>query len=131
MTDLTKTIEELKALEIEATPGPWSESALYSLLRYGRKGSGAWDDALEMANWTEKLPDEDDAALIVAMRNALPELLELETRAEKAEAERDWLALQLQRIHNGCATRAAEAEWWLKRAECEAAKAKESKEVKK
>lgn len=50
-------------------------------------------------------------------------------RAERMQAERDWLALQLQRIHNGCVTRKAEKEWWLKMAAQEAAKRQAGEEV--
>ena len=45
------------------TPGPWSVSALDSLLRFGRKNSGRWDDEVGV---DEYMPDEDDTHLIAA-----------------------------------------------------------------
>lgn len=87
MTDLTKTIEELKALEIEATPGPWT-------MRAGKKYEGIVyvpfkpdpDDDWLMYIDSIRANHAEDAALIVAMRNALPELLrELEQLAKRVE----------------------------------------------
>lgn len=73
MTDIQKTIERLKELEAKATPGLWNEKALERLLRFGEKNDGCWVEDLPM---NENLPGRDDAALIVAMRNALSELLQ-------------------------------------------------------
>lgn len=53
---------------------------------------------------------------------AFDELDAMQAALKQAEAERDWLALQLQRIHNGSPTRAAEKEWWLERAAAETAR---------
>lgn len=66
MSDITKTIAELKELEAKATPGPWGWGVFLSenILADPDKellGSGMSDE---------------DTALIAAMRNALPELLE-------------------------------------------------------
>lgn len=98
MTDIDKIIAELEELDKAATPGPWSNPH--------KKGIWSGHDFVGSCHWNE----EDDSNLIVAMRNALPELLErikytdgfekeLEylqnarndalARAEKAEAERD------------------------------------------
>lgn len=99
-------IAELVALEAKATPGPWS---------LGPTIEGIWrdNDYIGHMHWNPV----DDASLIVAMRNALPQLLELIkdmlrglmqvcmernvalARAEKAEAERDVL---IQRISGFC-----------------------------
>lgn len=58
-------IEQLKALEQAATPGPWAEGAQMVVQA----------DQAECV--IEMVETEDDAKLIVAARNALPELLAL------------------------------------------------------
>ena len=86
MTDIKKTIEHLKELEAGASPGPW-EHAIYKYsqeIKFShRRSSYAF------------VSSDPNVKFIVAMRNALPELLpkwkQLEERAEKAEAEREWL----------------------------------------
>jgi hypothetical protein len=51
------------------TPGPWNKRALRSLLRFGEKNDGPWNDGGDDGLW---MPGEDDADLIAAA----PELLE-------------------------------------------------------
>ena len=71
MIDAAK-IEELQGLDAKATPGPWvrfsDRGATVAILPAGRSG--------EVANFSSKIL-EANAALIVAMRNALPSLLDL------------------------------------------------------
>src|SRR5690606_36143739 len=63
---ITMKIDELRRLEAEATPGPWDVSGLT-----------VYDTCMDSVASTHSAAD---AALIVAMRNALPELLKaLET----------------------------------------------------
>jgi len=69
MTD--DALIRLRALCDAATPGPWDESGLRSLLRYGRKHDGPWDECDGV------IPDDTDAAFIAASRTALPALIEL------------------------------------------------------
>ena len=63
------------------TPGPWHFDAVFSLLLFGRKNIGPWDDeSIWPADDSMNMPDEDDAHLITAA----PDLLEaLECYAEK------------------------------------------------
>ncbi len=82
---MTFTIEELRRLEAEATPGEWSYKSKYV---FAGKNCIALTD-------TDNAPDrrmEANAALIVAMRNALPELLRaLEAARELA----DWCEFEV------------------------------------
>lgn len=78
-------IEELKALDAKATQGPWE-----------CMGSSITDWNFEQATYTaEWIPNKEnypkqraDAALIVAMRNVLPQLL-----ADRERSDREWLAM--------------------------------------
>ena len=55
------------------TPGPWHFDAVFSLLLFGRKNIGPWDDeSIWPADDSMNMPDEDDAHLITAA----PDLLE-------------------------------------------------------
>lgn len=78
MTDIDKKIAELKALKATATPGPWEheqESNIRSSLFAFNPKQGRFGVATLL--WPR------DAALIVAMRNYLPELIaEIERRKE-------------------------------------------------
>lgn len=67
MSDIQKTIERLKELEAEASPGPWFD------------GYALYPENITLA----------DAAMIKEMRNALPELLQKLQRLEKF-TEDDW-----------------------------------------
>lgn len=90
-------IERLKGLLEKATAGPWDTDT-----RYGRDGEGVWTTAIvsDSAHLFDSLCDgagridrddeceydgqaRDNAKLIIAMRNALPVLLEI---AEAAKA---------------------------------------------
>ena len=70
MTD-PLNLDDLRANLQGATPRPWSEEYIWSLLRYGRKHD-LFDDSPEGTNE----PEECDAAIIVAAVNALPQLLD-------------------------------------------------------
>ena len=71
-------LDALEALAQKATPGPWKPMVLWQ--------DGAWPVGPYSRN---EATAKADAALISALRNALPALLALARRAEKAEAERD------------------------------------------
>ena len=91
MTD----IEKLKELEAKATKGPWS------LVDNGRFLTGPYDDLVADCDYFYQPGSEENTALIVAMRNAPPALLdaaELTSRAREdalreagAKAKTAWL----------------------------------------
>lgn len=79
-----KTIEELRALLAKATPGPWEVDYL------DKNGQRVIrQEHIEIATfWHHSVGSiekemEANAALVVAMRNALPDLLDAAERAEK------------------------------------------------
>jgi len=67
------TIDQLKELEAKATPGPWEHRQVDGL-----------NDIATPAGWIDDC--SDNFALIAAMRNAMPALLEV-ARAAKHAAE--------------------------------------------
>lgn len=77
-------LERLRALEANASPGPWTGdgSKVTALIPEGEPHAGAvWPVCSEIYN--------EDAALIAEMRNALPRLLdEVEAAREVVEAAR-------------------------------------------
>lgn len=84
-----KTIEELQGLLAKATPGPWSTHLVddTTIMSPAREVATTCDSSQtdrEDGYDIEYEQMEADAALIVAMRNALPALLD---RLEKAEGE--------------------------------------------
>jgi len=83
MTD----IEKLKELEAKATKGPWS------LVDNGRFLTGPYDDLVADCDYFYQPGSEENTALIVAMRNALPALL-ASLASKDAEIERQALALR-------------------------------------
>ena len=56
---------------LKHTPGPWSESAIFWLLRYADKSDGTWYEEIRSDN--KNLPCGRDDALLIA---AAPEMLE-------------------------------------------------------
>jgi len=68
------------------TPKPWSEDAIYELLRHGRKSFGPWDDCIEV---DEYLPDENDARLVATAPYLLDALQALYDAQNGAPLERD------------------------------------------
>lgn len=98
MTDLAKIIAKLKKLDKLATPGPWEHNlnghinengkSVASVYRLGWRAlkQVAWDN---ITSKTWKGRPEADAALIVALRNALPELLQELVRLAVLFEERD------------------------------------------
>lgn len=69
---MQKLIEELIELEAKATPGPWKNSDLRHMSMYD--------------SFANNFLKNNDSALIIAMRNALPELFE-ELQAYREEIE--------------------------------------------
>lgn len=96
-----KTVEELRGLLAKATPGPWSthlvdDTTIISPVReIGTTCDSSQTERDDGYN-IQYEQMEADAALIVAMRNALPELLDLAASAlaakDKAERERGEIA---------------------------------------
>lgn len=84
-------IEELRALEQSATPGPW-EAVIGDNQREAWVLSGS-GEALEVTprpeDWNDAGLRDADAELITAMRNALPDLLAV------VEAAQRWVPLGL------------------------------------
>ena len=83
-----KSIEELRALLAKATPGPWEVDYL------DKNGQRViWQEHIEIATlWHHSVGSiekemEANAALVVAMRNALPDLLDLATASLAREGE--------------------------------------------
>ena len=129
MSDTTKTalsageIEELKALEAKATPGPWfsSDDVVYIegnelLIKYadGRTVSGRKVATIDLAPTHEQ--DCATAALIAAMRNALPRLMSMLTPVEPQELAEAVEVIKSWRMD-------AEDEQWLLRTLLRAARA--------
>ena len=71
-------LDTLEILERDATPGPVAASNV--------KGPGACDIVDEVGDWLAEFERAEDAAHYVAMRNAMPALLEL---ARAVAEERD------------------------------------------
>ena len=109
-----KTIEELRALLAKATPGPWEVDYL------DKNGQRVIrQEHIEIATfWHHCVGSiekemEANAALVVAMRNALPALLDLASRVERAEQLAYTGAISLASIDEG----ATRPETWKERAE--------------
>lgn len=82
-----RDIDRLEALDRAATPGPWQ-------VGYGYTDRGGLYTSIEAADGVtevlgENSPTDADAALIAAMRNALPHLLEVAKLARQVIAELD------------------------------------------
>lgn len=77
----SKTVEELRGLAEKATPGPWHYAEregrfLFKIMSASvYVAETSWHDASPI--YPTKVGSEANFALIVAMRNALPELLDL------------------------------------------------------
>ncbi len=101
---LDAILGRLAELQRAATPGPWS---------FAQEGRGQYDllsgdDALGTL-WHERPgAAEADAALVCALRNALPELLALMERCRAAESEAERLRSEA-RLHAGPWPHAAQA----------------------
>lgn len=67
-------LDEISKLLGEITQGDWSESAIRSLLRHGRKNFGPWDNDEELQGGV--LPDDDDAKFIAAAPTIIRDLVE-------------------------------------------------------
>lgn len=93
MDDLTtEEIQKLRRLGSEAHDGPWSFWPDYGIRpapKYGRGVQLSFDGQEEI---------DSNTALVIAMRNALPALLDMAERCAKAEAERNELALHVLRF---------------------------------
>lgn len=115
MTDLASTIARLRTLEAKATPGPWEESDIYGEPRIQCSSRG---EEVAWVSGSEKSDEENCAnkAMIVALRNAAPALLDAADRAEQiqwlrmldeiarrreAEADRDRLAARVKELEAG------------------------------
>lgn len=72
-------VEELRQLEAEATPGPWTCTEYHTVV-----------------SSTGRLIDYEDARFIAAMRNSLPELL---ATWEQNERQEDTLGRLREEIH--------------------------------
>jgi hypothetical protein len=74
------TLDELERLEKAATPGKWHQRhrRFVSLIPEGANGMGAEIAGNTIAN----VANPDDAALIAASRNALPDLLRIARAAQ-------------------------------------------------
>jgi len=94
MTDLTKTIAELRRLDAEATPGEWVECRddtdppSWEHLVEARDADGICDDVAHNVRGT-------DAVLIAAMRNALPALLDAAERVAQLDRPDSVVMLEL------------------------------------
>lgn len=78
-------LTELAALEAKATPGPWERSRTHGIWH----GNTCY---VARCHWN----DENNAALIVAMRNALPELLKYAKAGSEPCEDCSDLGLRLQ-----------------------------------
>jgi hypothetical protein len=101
---MTKTTDTLRELLAKATPGPWAvdltlNEALggcyWREIRAGEHGSTLGEVFHDLGDPDPSLTDEDaaaNAALIVALRNEAPDLLDTIDRLQSqvADAERDW-----------------------------------------
>lgn len=88
-------ISELRRLEAEATPGPWEITPCWDILGNTDHGNGMVCQITPDVPYTEA---EANAALIVAIRNTLPELLD---QLEKAIFERGILFDEVERLKLG------------------------------
>ena len=121
MTDIKKTIEQLKALEAGASPCGWEISQCtadgYNI---ENKDGGEICSLHNHAPWDRK-EQAYNAQLIVAMRNALPELLpkwkQLEARAEIAEVKAETAEAKLQALTVEYNQRREAVEFTISRAE--------------
>ena len=81
--DLMQTVRELRALEQEATAAPWNKPY--------KGNTGTWDVCVGRVGDRDWIASatifEEDAALIVAARNALPALLDAVERLSAENAE--------------------------------------------
>lgn len=93
-------LEELEHLAKAATPGPWSCKSVPGLGggRHNRPHIFADGVCLPVASLSV-IKGEEDAAFIVAARNAVPELVAenraLQERVRELERQRDYLAFEL------------------------------------
>ncbi len=75
------TLDELKALEAAATPGPWRHGEVHEGCAWVGTGCDAWLGGIRMTtldgyNFQVRQRDgQGDAALIVAMHTMLPRLI--------------------------------------------------------
>ena len=93
-----KTIEELRGLLAKATPGPWKNHLVDDTTIVASNGfeiGTTWPGGSVYNGFVDPAEQHEiNAALIVAMRNALPSLL---AQIEKAERERDEAQMEIKR----------------------------------
>lgn len=93
-------LEQLAALEAEATPGPWRSltEGIAAWVEYEADWTqDGWQELFEMTEVaTESTPD---AALIAEARNALPDLIASARRAGELEAENERLRTALIKLN--------------------------------
>lgn len=90
--DIDQLLADMQALSEKATPSPWRWRERWTEL-YGPEDSGHKSPIIETDSGVYG-PDRDDAVLIAALRNALPDLL---AGVRKLHAERDELAREVAR----------------------------------
>ncbi len=81
------TIERLIALEKAATPGPWPQYGIYTVLRHFRK-TGCDADDIGEENWWS-YDDTKDSDFIAALRNAAPALIAVARAAKEYKVRAD------------------------------------------
>lgn len=94
---MTDAIAKLRALEDAATPAPWREGAVERENVFCAHGATIGPERV-LARMNREFPGfKRDAALIAAMRNALPALLDL---VEAADEVRDGSTTQTRRNYD-------------------------------
>ena len=104
-------IEDLRKLEAKATPGPWAFGPYGDENKYGVGvvmdendepivGLDETDDGIVVESVAPEVDGYANAALIAAMRNALPALLRVVEAAARAREVRSWSKVPRQ-VHAG------------------------------
>lgn len=103
---VTMDPKELRRLLSEATDGPWGTSAEHGHWQIGPDAGGGWAKSTLEIDARSNDNAHNDAELVAAMRNALPDLLDV------VEAVREWgreYTEDHRNTHGGPDTRAMDA----------------------